>query len=239
MTDLSGLFHTPLFGLLLTLASYRLALGIYIKAKRLPLLHPFIVASIPVILVLPLVGVSYQEYRQQTSVIAFLLGPATVALAWPLYRQLHTVRSVWKPVLATTLIGAVLASGLAIGLAWSLGAPQSVVGSLAPKSITTPIAIEVVKSTGGYAALTAGAVAITGIVGALSAGLIFRLLRVRDDRIRGFALGLCAHAIGTARAFEYSEKAGAFGGLALGLTGLFTALALPWVWPLIAAWLFS
>lgn len=239
MTDFAGLFHSPLFGLLLTLASYRLALAIYTKAKRLPLLHPFIVAAIPVIIVLPLAGISYQEYRQQTSVLAFLLGPATVALAWPLYRQLHTVRSVWKPVLAATLIGAVLASGLAIGLAWDLGAPKAVVGSLAPKSITTPIAVEVVKSTGGYTALAAGAVAITGIVGALSAGLIFRLLRVRDDRIRGFTLGLCAHAIGTARAFEYSEKAGAFASLALGLTGLFTALVLPWLWPLIAGWLFG
>ncbi|HBS16023.1 MAG TPA: LrgB family protein, partial [Alcanivorax sp.] len=112
-----------------------------------------------------------------------------------------------------------------------------VVGSLAPKSITTPIAVEVVKSTGGYVSLAAGAVAITGIVGALVGGLVFRVLGVKDDRIRGFALGLVAHAIGTARAFEFSEKAGAFAGLALGLTGLVTALALPWLWPLISPWL--
>ncbi len=99
--------------------------------------------------------------------------------------------------------------------------------------------MEVVRSTDGFVALAAGAVAITGIVGALVAGSIFRLLRVHDDRIRGFALGLVAHAIGTARAFEYGEKAGAFASLALGLTGLVTALALPWLWPWIAGWLFG
>ena len=235
---MADLVHSPLFGLLLTLASYRLATWLYGKVHSLPLFHPFIVASIPVIVVLPLVGVSYTEYRDQTQVLSFLLGPATVALAWPLYRQLHTVRSVWRPILVTTLIGAALAAGISIYLAWLLGAPEAVVGSLAPKSITTPIAVEVVKSTDGYVSLAAGAVAITGIVGALVAGLVFRMLRVKDDRIRGFALGLVAHAIGTARAFEFSEKAGAFAGLALGLTGLVTALALPWLWPLISPWLF-
>ena len=137
------------------------------------------------------------------------------------------------------MIGAALAAGISIYLAWLLGAPEAVVGSLAPKSITTPIAVEVAKSTDGLVSLTAGAVAITGIVGALLGGLIFRLLRVHDDRIRGFALGLVAHAIGTARAFEYGEKAGAFASLALGLTGLLTALALPWLWPWVSQWLFA
>lgn len=235
---MSGLFHSPVFGLLLTLASYRAALWLYGKVNNLPLFHPFIVASIPVIVILPLAGISYSEYREQTSILSFLLGPATVALAWPLYRQLHTVRSVWKPVIATTIIGAALAAGLSVGLAWWLGAPEQVVGSLAPKSITTPIAVEVTLATGGLVSLAAGAVAITGIVGALLGGLVFRLLRVRDDRIRGFALGLVAHAIGTARAFEFSERAGAFAGLALGLTGLVTALALPWLWPWLSQWLF-
>ncbi|HCE38875.1 Inner membrane protein YohK [Alcanivorax sp. ALC70] len=236
---MTELLHTPLFGLLLTLASYRAATWLYGKAHSLPVFHPFLVASIPVVVVLPMVGLSYEEYREQIQGLSFLLGPATVALAWPLYRQLRTVRSVWKPVLITTLVGAALAAGISVLLAWWLGAPEPVVGSLAPKSITTPIAVEVVRSTDGFVALAAGAVAITGIVGALVAGSIFRLLRVHDDRIRGFALGLVAHAIGTARAFEYGEKAGAFASLALGLTGLVTALALPWLWPWIAGWLFG
>lgn len=237
LDNLAALAHTPLFGILLTLASYRFALWVYGKSNSLPVFHPFLVASIPVIIVLPLVGVDYEEYRDQTRLIAFLLGPATVALAWPLYRQLHAVRSVLTPIVVATLIGAAISAAIAVGLAWWLGAPAEVVGSLAPKSITTPIAVEVVKSTGGYVSLAAGAVAITGIVGALTAGPIFRLLKVNDQRIKGFALGLVAQAIGTARAFEYGEKAGAFAGLALGLCGLVTAMALPWIWPWVAQWL--
>lgn len=234
---MTELVHTPLFGLLLTLASYRFAVWAYGRSNSLPFFHPFLVATLPVVIVLPLAGVDYGEYREQTSLLAFLLGPATVALAWPLYRQLHTIRSVWKPILVATVISAVLCAGIAVGLAWWLGAPPEVIGSVAPKSITTPIAVEVVKSTGGDVALAAGAVAITGIVGALVADPVFRLLKVRDQRIKGFALGLIAHAIGTARSFEYGEKAGAFAGLGLGLCGLVTALALPWLWPWVASWM--
>ena len=167
---LSGLANTPLFGLLLTLLSYRFALAVYQRSHQLPLFHPFLVASIPVIIVLPLVGVDYERYREQTALLSFLLGPVTVALAWPLYRQLHAVREVLSPLLFATVVGGTLAAAIAVGLAWWLGASSEILSSLAPKSITTPIAVEVVKSTGGLASLAAGAVAITGIVGALAAG---------------------------------------------------------------------
>lgn len=227
-------FTTPLFALLLTLSSYRLAWWLYERSGRHALAHPFLVAMIPVIVVLLVLDISYRDYLSGTAVLQFFLGPATVALAWPLYRQLSTLRHIWRQVLIYIVIGAPLAAGLAIALAALCGAPLEVVGSLAPKSITTPIALEVSRITGGYPALAAGAVAITGIVGVLAAPLVFRLLRVTDDRIRGLALGLVAHAIGTARAFEYSERAGAYSSLALGLTGLLTALALPWLWPWIA-----
>jgi predicted murein hydrolase (TIGR00659 family) len=228
-------FATPLFALLLTLVSYRLAWWLYEYTGRHPLAHPFLVAMLPVIVVLLWLDIPYQEYLAGTAVLQFFLGPATVALAWPLYRQLSTLRHIWAQVGLYILIGAPLAAGVAIALAALFGAPADVVGSLAPKSITTPIALEVSLLTGGYPALAAGAVAITGIVGVLAAPLVFRLLKVTDDRIRGLALGLVAHAIGTARAFEYGERAGAYSSLALGLTGLLTALALPWLWPWIAS----
>jgi predicted murein hydrolase (TIGR00659 family) len=207
---------------------------VYERTGRHPLAHPFLLAMIPVIAVLLALGISYRDYLAGTAVLQFFLGPATVALAWPLYRQLSTLRHIWRQVTLYILIGAPLAAGLAIALAAICGAPADVVGSLAPKSITTPIALEVSRLTGGYPALAAGAVAITGIVGVLAAPLVFRLFRITDDRIRGLALGLVAHAIGTARAFEYGERAGAYSSLALGLTGLLTALALPWLWPWIA-----
>jgi len=227
-------FHTPVFALLLTLASYRLAWWLYDRSGRHPLAHPFLLAMIPVIVVVVVLNISYRDYLAGTAVLQFFLGPATVALAWPLYRQLRTLQRIWQQVLLFVFIGAPLAAGLTIALAAACGAPLDVIGSLAPKSITTPIALEVSQMIGGYPALAAGAVAITGIVGVIAAPLVFRLLRVTDDRVRGLALGLVAHAIGTARAFEYSERAGAYSSLALGLTGLLTAIALPWLWPWIS-----
>lgn len=228
---MTALVHSPLFGLLLTLASYRLGQCIYSRSHGFPLLHPFLLATLPVVSLLLWVDLSYDEYLLQTSILQFLLGPATVALAWPLYRQLHTIQHVWKPVLLATVIGGSLAALVSVLTAWWLGAPAEVTGAMATKSITTPIAIDLSRITGGHISLAAGIVAITGVVGAMTAPLFFRWLRIEDDRVRGFTLGVVAHAIGTARAFEYSEKAGAFSGLALGLTGLFTALTLPWVWP--------
>ena len=235
---MTALVHTPLFGLLLTIGSYRFAVWLYQRSHRFPLiqplLHPFLVAMLPVITMLTLLGISYREYMEQTRLLQFFLGPATVALAWPLYRQLSHVRAVGGQVLLAVVIGGSLAASIAVGLAWWLNAPADVLGSLAPKSITTPIALEVVKLTGGIAPLAAGAVAITGIVGVMMAPVVFRLLKITDDRVRGLTLGIVAHAIGTSRAFEFSERAGAFSSLALGLTGLFTAMALPMIWPWVA-----
>lgn len=236
---MSALVHSPLFGLLLTVGAYRFAVWLYQRCGRHPLLHPFLVAMVPVILVLLWLDITYREYMQQTQLLQFLLGPATVALAWPLYRQLTHVRAVGGQILLAVVIGGTLACLLAIGLAWWFGASPEVLASLATKSITTPIALEVTKMTGGYGPLAAGAVAITGIVGVIIAPLVFRLLKVTDDRVRGLSLGIVAHAIGTSRAFEYGERAGAFSSLALGLTGLFTALALPVAWPWLSAWLAS
>ncbi len=227
---MNSVIHSPLFGLLLTLASYRLGQWLYSRSHHHPLLHPLLVAAVPVSTILLLVNLDYEAYLRQTSLLHFLLGPATVALAWPLYRQLRSIRNVWQPVLVTTAVGAVLTVAIALLIAWLLAAPGEVLASLATKSITTPIAIETATLIGGYASLAAGIVAITGITGALAAPPVFRWLRITDDRVRGFTLGLVAHAIGTARAFEYSERAGAFASLALGLTGLLTALVLPWVW---------
>lgn len=228
---MSEVLHSPLFGLFITLASYRFGQWIYGRSHSFPLFHPFLVASVPVVIILLWLEMPYEQYREQTRILEFLLGPATVALAWPLYRQVRTIRAVWGPVAVTTLVGACLAAGISLALGVWMDAPAAVLASIAPKSITTPIALEVVHFTGGYPSLAAGVVAITGIAGALMAPPVFRLLRITDDRVRGFTLGLVGHAIGTARAFEYSERAGAFAGLALGLTGTVTALLMPWIWP--------
>lgn len=223
---------SPVLLLLLTLGCYRFGLWLYARSHRYPLLHPLLVGGVPLVLLLWWLDIPYERYLEHTALLQLLLGPATVALAWPLYRQLRTIRRVWWPVVGTTIIGALLAAGVAVGTGWYLGAPAELLASLATKSVTTPIAIDTATLIGGAAPAAAGIVALTGIVAALAAPVLFRLLGITDDRVRGFTLGLAGHAIGTARAFEYSERAGAFAGLALGLTGLFTALLLPWLWPL-------
>ena len=224
------LIHTPLFGLLLTLSCYRACAHLYQKIGGMLLLHPFIISMIPVVLALKWLNIGYEEYLHQTWLIQFLLGPATVALAWPMYRQLHVLGKIWLPLLLTIVIGGLLAPGICVGIAWLMGAPPLVLDSLAPKSITTPIALEVVKLTGGSGALTAGVVAVTGIVGAFCAPTILGWLNITDTRVRGFTIGLTSHAVGTARAFELSETMGAFSSLALSLNGTFTALVIPILW---------
>lgn len=228
--------ETPLFALLLTLASYRFAVWLYRQSGRFVLCHPFLMAMIPVALALWLLDIPYRDYLADTALLQFLLGPATVALAWPLYRQLSAIRAIGAQVLAAVVVGGSLACLIAVGLAAWYGASAEVLGSVAPKSVTTPIALEVAGMLDGIPALAAGGVAVTGIVGVLAAPLVFRLLRIDDDRVRGMTLGIVAHAIGTARAFEYGERAGAFSSLALGLTGLLTALILPVAWPWIVQW---
>lgn len=227
------LLHTPLFSILLTLVCYRLGEWVYAKSQRFPLCHPFIIALPPLTWGLYQAAIDFDTYLEHTTAIHFWLGPATVALAWPLYRQLTTIGQHWRGIAIATVLGALVAMFTAVGIAALLKAPAEVVGSLASKSITTPIAIEIVKHSGGYIALAAGAVAFTGIFGAVVAPPMMTALGIEDPRVRGFTLGLVAHAIGTARAFEEGEQAGAFASLALSLTGITTALLLPWLWPLI------
>lgn len=228
------LLTSPLFSILLTLVCYRLGEWVYAKSQGFPLCHPFIIALPPLTWVLFQLSVDFQTYLEHTRAIHFWLGPATVALAWPLYRQLHTIGTHWRSLLFTTVLGALVAMLSTVLLAAVLSAPMEVLGSLAPKSITTPIAIEIVKHSGGYIALAAGAVAFTGIFGAVVAPPIMTALGIDDPRVRGFTLGLVAHAIGTARAFEECEQTGAFASLALSLTGITTALLLPLLWPWLA-----
>jgi putative effector of murein hydrolase len=197
------------------------------------ILHPLIVSMFPVVIALKLAHVDYTEYLHQTYLIQFLLGPATVALAWPMYRQLHVLGKIWGRLLATIVIGGLLAPAICVATAAWLGAPETMLSSLVAKSITTPIALSVVAMTGGNAALTAGAVAVTGIVGAICAPTLLHWLKITDERVKGFTIGITSHAFGTARAFEISDQTGAFSSLALSMNGVFTALVMPVLWSFI------
>jgi predicted murein hydrolase (TIGR00659 family) len=229
--DFAGLWvylaASPLLGLTSTLVAYQAAVWLYEKCGRTPLLNPMVVSVFMIVCLLLATGTEYHTYFDGAQFVHFLLGPATVALAVPLYRQLPILRRVWGVVLAVVLTGGLIAGGGAVLIAWALGGSEKVLLSLSSKSVTTPIAMGIAERIGGIPSLTAVMVLLTGIFGAIAGSWVLDLARVKDQAARGLAMGIAAHGIGTARALQMSEKAGAFGGLAIGLTGLFTAVLVP------------
>jgi len=218
---------SPLLGLTLTLLAYQGAFWIYRRTGCHPLANPVLIAVSVLVSILMLTGTSYETYFAGAQFVHFLLGPATVALAIPLYTQFKRVRAMLWPVVAGLVIGSLTAALSAVAIGRLFGASLPTQLSLAPKSVTTPIAMGIAERIGGIPSLTAVLVIVTGIIGAVAARYIFDALRLRDPAIRGFAIGIASHGIGTARAFQVNEQSGAFAALAMGLNGALTALLLP------------
>lgn len=221
------LARTPLPWLVLTLLAYVGALALYRRSGAHPLLIPVLTAVVAIVAVLLATGTPYATYSRGVELLSFLVGPATVALAVPLFAQRERIRQLWRPLGCALLAGCTAAIVSALLLAWLLGGTRETLMSLAPKSATMPIALPVAERMGGLPSLAAVAVAITGIAGAVMAGPLLRLLRVRNPAVRGFAIGLTAHAIGTARELQVHPVAGAFAALAMSLNGVATALLVP------------
>ena len=218
---------TPLLGLTVTLLAYQAAYWIYRRLDMNPLANPVALSVAFLVALLWATGTPYQTYFDGAQFVHFLLGPATVALAVPLYANLGKLKKNLVPVLGGLLAGSVVAAVSAVGIGWLLGADRVTLMSMAPKSVTTPIAMGISEKLGGLPSLTAVLVVSTGILGAVLARGTLNLLRVHDHAVRGFAVGAAAHGIGTARAFQVSEVMGAFAGLGMGLNGLLTAFLFP------------
>jgi len=223
---------SPLLHLTLTLVAYQCALFIYRRGRFSPLLNPVLISVIVIVGALYATDTPYTSYFDGAQFVHFLLGPATVALAIPLYRQLHIVRRSKLAILASIVVGSVTASASAVVIGWLLGASDTALMSLAPKSVTAPVAMGITEQLGGLPALTAVLVIITGILGAVIGPYLLNLLRVRNMEERGLAMGTASHGIGTAQALQVSQVAGAFSGLAMGLNALATAILLPLIWQL-------
>lgn len=223
----------PLLHLTLTLAVFVAASLVYRRAGLNPLLNPVLLSVIAIVAVLYWAGTSYDTYFEGAQFVHFLLGPATVSLAIPLYRQFDRVRRSSAAILVSLLAGTITASVSAIAIAWLLGARPVSIVSLAPKSVTAPVAMGISEQLGGLPSLTAVLVILTGITGAMLGPVVLNLLRVRDWSARGMAIGTASHGIGTARALQVNELAGAFSGLAMGLNALATAILLPLLWALL------
>jgi predicted murein hydrolase (TIGR00659 family) len=218
---------SPLLGLTLTLVAYQAAYWIYQRAGFNPLLNPVLLAIAMLVTALQVTGTPYATYFDGAQFVHFLLGPATVALAVPLYLQFDRLKKLALPLAGALLAGSVTAIVSAVGIAWLLGAADATLLSVAPKSVTAPIAMGIAEKIGGIPSLTAVLVIMTGVSGAMMAKYVLDALRITDHGVRGFAVGVAAHGIGTARAFQVSEQAGAFAGLGMGLNGLVTAILMP------------
>ena len=229
----SYLAQGPLLWLTLTLVAYGIGDWAFRASGRRPVVNPVLLAVALLAVTLRLTGTPYETYLEGAQFVHFMLGPATVALAVPLYANRALIRKSVVPMAAALLAGSVTAMVSAVLIARAFGASPEVLLALVPKSATAPVALGVSEAIGGQPTLTAVLVIATGITGAIVATPLYEALGIRDYRARGFALGLASHGIGTARAFQVDETAGAFSGIGMGLNALLTALLAP----LLAPWL--
>jgi len=220
---------TPLFGLTATLVTYVIAQMLYERAGYAPWANPVLWTVLTLAALLAASGTPYPTYFSGAQFIHFLLGPAVVALAWPLWQRRAELRSRAGALLLAALAGGAAASGSAVGIGWALGLPREVIASLAPKSVTAPVAMGIAEQLGGIPALAAVFAVLTGLVGAITAKLLLDMARIEPPAVRGFALGTASHGVGAARALQVHPDAGAYAALALGLQVLLAALLMPFI----------
>jgi predicted murein hydrolase (TIGR00659 family) len=221
------LSQSPLLWLSVTLLVYAIADAISLKTGRHPLANPVLHSMWIIGGFLLITGTSYPTYFAGAQFVHFLLGPATVALAVPLYENRKVVLSAILPMLVALAAGSITAVASVVLLAEAAGLPRAVILSMAPKSVTAGVAMGISETLHADPSLTAVAVILTGIMGAITVTPLMNRMRISDFRARGFAVGIAAHGIGTARAFQVDEVAGVFAGIAMSLNALVTSLLVP------------
>ncbi len=228
-----SMLDSPIFAITLTLAVYEAARRGWESLGRPPWLNPVLVSIVVIGTVLRLVGLDYDTYASGASVISLLLGPATVALAWPMHRELPLVKQAAVPVIGAVAAGTAMAVTVAVLATQLSGGPEVLALSMAPKTTTTPVAIALSEQIGGIPALTAVLTVVTGVLGATFGLALLRALRVRDERVCGLAVGASAHGIGTAGVAHEGRRMVAFAGLGMALstlsTSLWVAVLVPWL----------
>ena len=229
----SSVLHHPLAGVFITVLCYQVAQWIYTKSGNVSFLHPVLLGLVLVVTLLIMFKIPYATYMESAQLLNLFLSLATVALAIPLYNHFHRIRQHFLPLMLTLLTSSIFAIFSVVSIAWWLGGTEKILLSLAPKSVTTPVAIILADQIGAYASLTAVIVMITGVLGAILSPVLFKIFGVKDQAEKGLLLGITAHAVGTAKAFEIGDEAGAFSSLGLGLMCIFTAVLLPLMMPVI------
>ena len=224
---------SPVFGVVLTLAAYELGRRVWQRTGHHPWVNPVLVAIVVVGLVLWAVDVDYETYLRGGSLVALLLGPATVALAWPMHKELPLVRRAAVPILVGVAVGTAVAVVAAVLVTEWFGGSERLALSMSTKSATTPVSIALSETIGGIPALSAVLTILAGIVGAVLGPSVLSLLRLRDKRVRGLSVGVASHGIGAGRMLHESRTEGAFAGLGMALSALATSIWVPLLVPLL------
>ena len=231
MTEIIGqqwqLISGTSWPLLLTLAGFAIGWWVYNRSGRASLLHPLMIATPLIFLAMGFIDLDFATYDAGNGILNWLLGPATVALAVPLSQQMRQLPALFKPLTLALMLGGLFATLSALLLVKLFGLSDIILLSLAAKSVTSPIALSIVQQIGGLAGLLAVATMVTGLTGIVVSKSLFRFTGLEDERWQGLILGVTAHAIGTAKAFESSSRCGAFATLGMGINGILTAIILP------------
>ncbi len=220
--------NNPVFYITLTVVAYFVGLKIQQKTKWV-LMNPILIAMLLVIGFLVAFKIDYKVYHENSQMIDFLLQPAIVCLAIPLYYQLKRIKQQVFIILVSSILGSITGILSVFFIAWSMGAPKEIILSLVPKSVTTPIAMDVSNVIGGIPSLTAAIVMVTGIFGSVFGYMIMHFMKVRNPIAQGFSIGMACHVVGTSRSMEISENYGAFSTVGLIINGICTALLAPYV----------
>lgn len=223
-----------LWSLPLTLLVFFAARKLAIKLK-MPLLNPLLMSMVIIIPLLLVTNIPYTRYFAGSKILNDLLQPAVVALAFPLYEQLHQIRARWKSIISICFIGSIVAMTTGTAIALWMGATPEIAASVMPKSVTTPIAMATAQSIHGIPAISAVCVIFVGILGAVFGHSILNVLKITTKASRGLAMGTASHALGTARCAEMDYQEGAFSSLALVICGIITSLVAPFLFPVLLA----
>ena len=233
---MNGIFQNELVIVTFTIIIYWLAQKLQVKTGIL-LLNPILITIIIIISFLMVFNIDYEVYHKGSKYIDFFLKPAVVALGVPLYKQLEVIKKQALSIVISQLIGCVTGIVSVVLIAWLMGASKEIIFSLAPKSVTTPIAIEISRSIGGIAPLTASVVIVVGVFGAVFGYSILKLTGVKNPLSQSLSMGNAAHAIGTSKSMEISPAYGAMSSIGLIVNGIFTAILAPYVLKLMGIWI--
>ena len=214
------------FGIFISLVAFEIGLFIYKKTK-FPLFNPLLIAAIIVISFLKIFDIDFDTYNQGGQFINIFLGPATVVLAVPLYKNLDLLKENFLPIFTGIFVGSLVSVLSVISISFFLGLDNNLIISLLSKSVTTPIGIEITNTLGGITSITVLAIILSGIIGAIVGPTVFKILRINSPIARGISLGTSAHAVGTSKALEIGEQEGAMSSLSIGVAGIITVFLAP------------